>query len=573
VTDRLLDRLDAAKRRRPAARGTAALLRRLRRTPFSDAESLVRLHDALLFLRAYPHSSEVLRLADERLAEFGRRVARLAASGADMSAFDHPEVSGIAGTSITTDYSWDVVQWLKRRFGKRLAIDWSLHEATDRLRASLPDFLPLLEEEALEDANVPYLEYLHSASGRRWDDLEWLSRRTERLPLSPPRKAERYDALGLSVSWALGDGRVTRTRMRFPARRISFHDEPLRRHGVSIEEELASPPFVVRRLSRRRAEAVVEMTREATALRYREYYGFTFADPGWVAAADAGRGVEIFLMGLERARRLPLRAGFAGFFVKNGVPIGYIEALAFLERVEIGFNIYYAFREGESAWIFARVVKLLSQVLGVRSFSIDPYQLGHENEEAIKSGAFWFYRKLRFRSTDPALRALTSREERRIASDPEYRSSASVLRRLASRNLLYEISSPARSSNPDSGIQNPESPWDRFHIRNFGLAVIRRMAREFGGDAEEIRRASERRVAASLDLPIPRAESLERRVFSDLALVLDLIPDLSRWPRTDREAVGVIVRAKSGGSEMRYLRLLRRHERLRRALLRLGSAT
>jgi hypothetical protein len=561
VKDRLfLDRLDEFKRRRPAAREAAALLRRIGRIAFSDAGSLVRLHDALLFLRAYPHSRDVLRLADLRLAEFGRRVAGLASSGSDMSAFDHPEVSGIAGTSITTDYSWDVVRWLKRRFGRRVAIDWSLHEATDRLRASFPDFLPLLEEEALEDANVPYLEYLHSARGRRKTDLEWLSDRIERLPESPRRRAERYDALGLSVSWDLGDGPVTRTRMRFPARRIFLHDEPLRRHGVSIEEELASPPLAVRRLSRRRAEAVVEMTREATALRYREYYGFTFADPAWVVAADAGRGVEIFLMGLERGRRLPLRAGFAGFFVKNGVPIGYIEALAFFERVEIGFNIYYAFREGESAWIFARVVKLLNQVLGVRSFSIDPYQLGHENEEAIQSGAFWFYRKLGFRSTDPALRALTSREEQRIASDPEHRSTPSVLRRLASNNLLYEIP------------QAPRSAWDRFHVRNLSLAVIRRMAHQFGGDAARIRRASEKRVAALLGLANPSAASLKRRVFSDLALVLDLVPELSRWPRAERDAVGDIVRAKSGPSERRYLRLLQKHARLCRALLRLGSA-
>src|SRR5262249_24607235 len=157
-----------------------------------------------------------------------------------------------------------------------------------------------------------------------------------------------------------------------------------------------------------------------------------------------------------------------------------------------------------------------------------------ENEEAIESGAFWFYRKLRFRSTDPDLRALTSREEQRIASNPEHRSSPAVLRRLASKNLLYEIAPNSRSSNPKSKIQNPKSSWDRFHIRNLGLAVIRRMALEFGGDAEKIRRASERRVAASLDLPIPRAESLKRRVFSDLALVLDLIPDLSRWPRAVR---------------------------------------
>jgi len=566
MNERLLARLDAAKRRRPGARETAALVRKARRARFSDAESLVRLHDALLFLRAYPHSREVMSLCDLVLSEFAARVARLAESGADLSTFDHPEVSGIAGTSITTDYSYDVVRWLKRHFGGRVCVDWSLHEATDRLRAAWPEFLPLLEEEALEDANVPYLEYLRAGRRRGEDDLEWLLSRIERLPLSSRERAERYDALGISIRWLLGGGRVTRTRMRYPARRIFFHDQPLRRHGVSIEAELASPPLPIRRLSPREAEAVAEMTRGATVLRYREYYGFAFADPAWVLAADAGRGLEIFLLGLERDRRLPLRAGFAGFFVKNGVPIGYIEALAFFERVEVGFNIYYAFREGESAWIFARVVKLLNQALGVASFSIDPYQIGQENEEAIASGAFWFYRKLGFRSTDRRLRALTEKEEKKLAADPRYRSPASVLRRLARSNLLYEV-----PSHPKSGIQSSESVWDHFHIRNLALAVIRRMAREFGGEAGRIFRASEERVARALSLRPESWPPESKQILGRLALVLDLIPELPQWPKRDRDAAADVLRAKAASRESLYLRLMQKHARLRHELLRLGS--
>jgi hypothetical protein len=323
----------------------------------------------------------------------------------------------------------------------------------------------------------------------------------------------------------------------------------------------------VERLSRRESRAVLEMTREATALRYREYYGFTYGDAASVLRAQAGRGLEIFLLGLERDRRLPLRAGFAGFFVKNGVPVGYIEALAFFERVEVGFNVYYAFRDGESAWIFARVVKLLNQVLGVTSFSMDPYQIGHENEEAIHSGAFWFYRKLGFRSTDPRLRALTAREEARLAADASYRTPPRTLRRFARRNLLYEVPSHDESTIPDSG-----SDWDRFHIRNLSLAVIRRMTRDFGGDAEKTRRSSESSVARALGVSPKRWDPRERQAFSDLGLVLDLIPDLARWPRGDRQSLVRIIRAKAGRDETSYLRSLQRHARLRTCLLALGTS-
>ncbi len=577
--DRLLAKLERAKRARPGAAGTARLLRSLAHRDFPDAESLIRLHDTVLFLRAYPHSAAVMRLSDAILSGFASRVTRLAASGGDLSDFDHPEVSGIAGTTLTTDYSYDVVLWLKRRFGRRVTIDWEEHEATDRLRASWPAFLPLLEEEALEDANVPYLEYLRKARRRGEDDLSWLLRRIEALPLPDAEKTEKYDALGLSVHWELGASRATRTRKRRPARKVFFHDEPLlSRHDVSLEAELSSPPLAVRRISRREGQAILDTAREAKAVRYREYYGFTFGDPGSVLHADAGRGLQLYLNGIERDRRLPLRAGYAGFLVKNGVPVGYIEALVFFERVEIGFNVYYAFREGESAWMFARVVKFLHDALGATVFSMDPYQIGHENDEAIQSGAFWFYRKLGFRSTDPKLRALTEREERKLSADSSYRTPAPVLRRLASRALLYDMRChPEERSDEGSApvhsrftTQNPKSPWDSFHIRNLSLAVIRRMARDFGGDAEKARRVSQANVANALGVRPRQWSEPQRRSLSDLSLVLDLVPDLSRWPAPERDAVAEIALAKSGSLESRYLALMQRHPRLRAALLRLG---
>jgi len=65
-------------------------------------------------------------------------------------------------------------------------------------------------------------------------------------------------------------------------------------------------------------------------------------------------------------------------------------------------------------------------------FTIDPYQLGLGNDEAIESGAFWFYRKLGFRPMDPAIERLARAEEKRGR-----RSSAATLRKLAASALRY----------------------------------------------------------------------------------------------------------------------------------------
>ena len=169
-----------------------------------------------------------------------------------------------------------------------------------------------------------------------------------------------------------------------PGAAAFFHDAPfLTRRDVSLDAVMSGPPLALRRLPRREGERLCDRVREATTARYREFYTFTHADPTSVVAARPGRGVELFLVGVLPERRLPLRSAYGGFVVKNGVPIGYIEGLAFFERLEIGFNMYYTFREGESAWIYAQVLKLHRDALGVTSFSIDPYQLGYENEEAL----------------------------------------------------------------------------------------------------------------------------------------------------------------------------------------------
>ncbi len=557
--DAVLLRIENARHRRPGAREAERALAAGRAFRPADPERLIRFHEALLFLRAYPHNERVRAGAERLLGSIARHVRRLERAGEDLSPFDAPEVAGIAGTTIGTDYSFDAARLLTTRFPRTVRLDWDAGVATDRMRATWPQFLPLLEEEALADANVEYLEWLGAAAGSRSDDPAWLLERYSRLPDPRDDRAERFDSLEVPISWDLGDSEASRTRMRLPGAGLFFHDAPfLARRDVSLDAVLSSRPMVLRRLSRRQGEKVCDRMREATAARYREFYTFTYADPATVVAARPGRGVELFLVGVDPDRRLPLRSAYGGFVVKNGVPIGYIEGLALADRLEIGFNMYYTFREGESAWIYAQVLKLHQDALGVTSFSIDPYQLGFENDEALDSGAFWFYRKLGFRPTDAGVRRLLAREEGRIGKDAAYRSSRRTLVRLVVGNLIYDA--------PDA----PRGAWDRFHVRRIGLAVNRRL-RDSGANAAEFRERAETRVAKVLRVRRSSLSARERAAFASLAPVLAEIPDLSRWKSDERRAAVDVVRAKASRDETRCLALLRRHGRLRAALIRLGS--
>jgi hypothetical protein len=118
----------------------------------------------------------------------------------------------------------------------------------------------------------------------------------------------------------------------------------------------------VTQLSKPAARKMLDLILDTSAMRYRELYGFTHPDAQRVFRASAGRGVEIVFFGVPPEWRLPLRAYHAGMFFKNGVPAGYVEVLSLFERAEVGFNLYYTFREGESAWLYARLLRLFRQI-------------------------------------------------------------------------------------------------------------------------------------------------------------------------------------------------------------------
>ena len=589
------------------------LLSALDAARFPDTSSLIRFHEALMFLRAFPHGPSILRKTESLLNRFHKKVEALRNAGADMDAFDPLEVSGIAGTTMEDTLSFDVARWLVPRMPGKVEIAWENYEPGRELGNTGPRFMPLLEDDAYVEADTPWRRWLETASEQTaapeqhtglaakrrksaahgvsrgyeselWQPQRgerkipgrvngvtatWLIERFERLPLPDPKKAELYESLHVPLRWDLGNSRITRTRNWKPVRKVFYHDGPLiSRSQVSLAEELARRPPTLTRLSLQEGKDIVDMIREIMLVRYRELYGTTLADPRSVVRADLGRGVTIYLWNLPPDRRLPLRAYVAGLTLKNGVPINYIEAIGLCEWMEVGFNTFYTFRGGEAGWIYAQVLRCLSSWMGTTVVSVYPYQLGHDNDEAIESGAFWFYRKLGFRPGRADLLKLVEREEKKIAADSEsgkkYRTPARTLKRLAAGHVFYEL--------PGSEV----GAWDTFSTRNIGLRVNRRMARDFDGDASRMCEHSRRALEKISGVKIGGVSTsswtpLEKAAFDNFALVLTDVPGLHAWTREEKEDLVRIIRAKAKPDEMLYLHLTQRHGQLRKALLTLGS--
>jgi hypothetical protein len=544
---------------RVAAAHTATILARAGRVRFPDVPTLIRFHETLLVLRAFPPSPRVLRQCASLLGSFWKRVEELRRAGADMDEFDPLEVSGIAGTTMQDALGFDLVRWLVKRLPSKVEIAWDDYDDERAMGAVWPRVLPLLDEDALVEANIPWRKWLEAAQGTKSASPAWLAERFGELPLAGAEKSRLYDSLRMPVRWRLENSTVSRTRNWRPVRQVFYHQEPLiTRRDVLMAEELTRRPPAMKRLSEAEGGRVMDLIREVMLVRYRELYGTTLGDPRTVVRADVGRGVSIYLWNLPPERRLPLRAYVAGLTLKNGVPINYIEAIGLFEWMEIGFNTFYTFRGGEVAWIFGQVLRCLCSWMGTKCVSMYPYQLGHNNDEAIESGAFWFYRKLGFRPGRKDLVQLVEREEERIARDPKYRTPARTLRRLAEGHAFYE--------QPGSAL----GVWDEFSTRNIGLRVVRRMGKEFGGDGRHFREAGVRALARALRARVPEGGNA-RAGFENFALVAALIPGLKLWSSSEKRGLIEIIRAKSGTDEVRYLHLLQRHQRLRGEMLRLGK--
>lgn len=559
--EKLLDKLEEAKRRfdQTGRAQIYACLERLSHSRFQDAALLVRLHEILLFLRAYPPDEAILQQSEALLDSFLERVEALRAADADLSPFDYAEVSGIVGSVVSAAFSYKIARWFVQRDPKRIEIDWEAYKKQERLGVVLPRLLPLLDEDSLVEANVPYMDWFRAAKNTRESDLAFLLRCLDDLPLPEKARAELYDSLELPIFWQLQDARLSRTGMRVAARKIFYHDAPLLgRKEVSLADEIAGPPLRLKRLSAKEGAKFIDLARASSASRYRELFGFTHGDAARLTKTALGRGTEVVIYELPPANRLPVRAYHAGMIFKNGIAIGYVETLSLFERTEVGFNLYYSFREGETAWLYARLLKLFHQLFGATCFTIDPYQIGFHNEEAIDSGAFWFYRKLGFRPLRQDILRTVENEEKKIAARKGYRTSARTLRRIAESHLVFDIGAAS-------------DDWQDFQVRKLGIAVQKRMASSFQGSQKRLREQAAKAIAEAFAFPLASLSDEERQAFENLAMVLALVPDVEDWSKAEKQLAKQIIEAKLWADETSYLGLLQKHRRLRQALIAGGS--
>jgi hypothetical protein len=522
-----------------------AALRRLSRSSLRTAGQVERLHEALCFLRAYPDDADVLAQATRMLERFGRRADLL-------NHRDGLTDSGIAGTDIRYRFFWSTALWLVRRWPGRLELERDDDEAIELLGKALPLLAPAVASQCPGDEPRPAFEMIDRLRGKR-TDADWLVEQLARLPGDGFTREHFADSIDLPYRLRSGRDTPSRSRAHFPHASQAFQAAALRRGRPDLRAAMNTPPRGVRQLTPREGTALIELARGSMITRARDLAAFEYGEARDVRLADDGDGLAFAFCGVLAERRSLLPALYGYLTLKNGVPIGYGQVDVIGPYAAVSFNTFEAFRGGETAFVFARLLSSIRHLFGAEAFSVDPYQLGQGNQEGLDTGAWWFYQKLGFRPRSAHTRRVMRVELARMRINPRHRSSERTLRKLADSHLFFDFdASAARGLAPVNAACGRAVAW-----------LGRR-----GGGADALDAASRAALALTGLRSLAGFSRDERLAWRRWAPLVASLPGASRWPPAQRRELAEIVRAKGGGQELPFLLRFAAHPRLAKAVFR-----
>ena len=549
VTTKILSALERSKDRYGigSAEAKLALLGRLERAKLRSARAVLRLHELLCFLRAYPDDARVLARVERMLARFSGRADLRRAREALTN-------SGIAGTPIRYRFFWSTLRWLARRWPDRIEIDRSESDVADKLASVLPLLVTWAEAAALKELDAPAFAAIDRLRARGEGAAAFFARRIDAMPGDAFTREACHDAIEPTYELKPGPDTPSRTRAKHAAAPMAYQGEPLRRARPDLREQLGRVYRGVRLAPAREGGQLIELAQGAMLTRSRDLDAFAYGNARDVRLVDDGGGLGFVLIGIIPERRALIAATCGYLILRNGVPIGYGEAFVTGRSATMTFNIFATFRGAEAAYTFARTLATVRYMFGAESFSLDPYQLGKGNDEAIASGAWWFYYKLGFRPLAADARRLLRRELARRRADPAHRSNAATLRALAESHLLFDFD---RSRRP---VLLP--------VAEPGLRIGDGLAARAGGDRERVLEDCSRETMRLTGMRSLRGFSADERLAWQRwsPLVVFALAGISRWSRAERRELARVIRAKGGRDESEYIERFAAHPKLERAL-------
>lgn len=552
VADRSLTKLESLKFEfgPDVAAEKQACLRALKSATLKNAEQVERLHETLCFMQAWPDDEDILTIVDEMLAHFSQR--------RDLAA-RKPELlnTGIAGTELAFRFYAATAQWLAAHWPGHVQIDW---EDFDNAEAFEP-FLNLLacycETPALETIAMELKDWIDRLRGPHETDASFVIKRLAAVIPNTFLHEHLYDKFDFPLILTPGDDVPSRTHAKYDQSPIQYQVQPLNRSRPVVADEIARRHGETQLVSRAEGRRLVDLARSAMLTRQRDLDAFAYADPRDVSVLHDD-GLQFVLYGVLPERRFLLETLYGYLVLKNGVPISYGAVTCLFNSAEIAYTVFDTFRGGESTHVYVRTLAVMHQVFGCDTFMIDPYQLGLDNDDALKSGAWWFYQKLGYRPRDKKRLQLMEQELKRMQRQPKHRSSLATLKQLVTENVYLSLD------------QQRDDVMGILELPNVGLHLTDLLAQRYGSDREQGETELAKEAAQKLRVKSFQGwSSNEKRAWHRWAPLVALIDDLDVWSRAEQESLVHLIRHKGSRQEIAYLHAFDAHPRLRKAIVKL----
>ena len=261
-------------------------LEALESTRLGSAREVLRLHEGLCFLRAYPDDPALLAVVEAMLESFHQR--------SDLRRFRRELAdSGIAGTHIHFPFFHPQASWLAKRHGQALHVDWKEFEGKERLRGWLEAVMQETEVPALYDVPGSVEQWVERMRSDDETDGQFVVRSLERLSRATGVRRAILDSLEIPFRIDGLENGPNRTRARHAGSPVVYRTKPLDRSRPVLATALRTPPLAIRRVSPTEGRALIELADDAMATRSRDLDSFSYGNEHDVRMVELGDGLQL----------------------------------------------------------------------------------------------------------------------------------------------------------------------------------------------------------------------------------------------------------------------------------------
>jgi len=534
-----------------------SLIEKLDKEDLQNCEDIIAFHDRLLCLLAFADNQKVFDAANGALRNLSEKTKSFLDAANDADIWKLTE-SGVAHSVIRSSFSYEMIKWLTENYLDEISFS-SCGAPKEVVGNVFKQILPPAVGEALFDNHEHSLESLAkkaSVNTNSLDVLSWTLNQFASSSIPDKSKEQLFEQLCIYVDWQTNSYSPTRSFARANFGKKYFFNSSHLIHHADLKKIFSDKKLHPVSLNIDEKKNLCDIAKGVLCSNYREIDPITYAENTDTELYDIGRGITIALYFMRPSWRLSCESYVSYMAFRNGVPVSYGGGWIFFDRTKLAGNVFPPFRGGESAYLFAHLYRLYHLRFGANCFQVAPYQIGQKNEDAIASGAFWFYHRLGFRPNDEKLQALAEEESNKRTADKKYRSPAAVLRKFSNTEMILSLSPHMHSSHQEVLTQMQKIVAEKYS-GNFS-------------DYFQLCFSALQKACRQHKLNVPKTVQ-SNSLAMELCGLMAVFSDYSRFSKNDLKKFVSAMEEKAFGSEQKFSHLFNSIEKLRKDIYKFPS--